>query len=153
MHTLISLPRRRCGKNVCDVIGKPEWKDDPDFATPPARLPRLNEIFSAVEEWTKTKTKFEVMDICNPLDIPVGPILSMKEIAEEPSLRDTGTIVEVDHPERGPYLSVGCPVKLSDSPVEVERSPLLGEHTEEILRDVLAYSADDIAAIKGSGAV
>ncbi len=84
-----------------------------------------------------TKTKFEVMDICNKYDIPVGPILSMKEIAEEQSLRATGTVVEVDHPGRGKYLTVGNPIKLSDSPADVRRSPLLGEHTDEILRKVL----------------
>ncbi len=139
--------------NICDVIGKPQWKEDPGYATPGARLPKLNEIFAAIEDWTMTKTKFEVMDICNPLDIPVGPILSMKELSEEPSLRATGTIVEVDHPERGRYLTVGCPVKLSDSPVEVVRSPLLGEHTDEILASVLGYSEPEIQSIRESGAV
>ncbi len=138
---------------VCEVIGKPEWIEDPDYATPAVRLPKLNEIFDAIEAWTKTKTKFEVMDICNPLDIPVGPILSMKELSEEPSLRETGTIVEVDHPERGPYLTVGCPVKLSDSDVDVTRSPLLGEHTDEVLSEVLEYSDEEIAQIHESGAV
>ena len=140
-------------ENICDVIGKPEWKEAPDYATPAARLPGLNTIFGVIEEWTKTKTKFEVMEICNPLNIPVGPILSMKELAEEPSLRKTGTIVEVEHPERGKYMSVGCPIKLSDSAVEVTRSPLLGEHTEEILRQVLGYSDDEVESIKASGAV
>ncbi len=140
-------------QKICDVIGKPDWKEHPDYATPPARLPHLNEIFGAIEEWTMTQTKYEVMEICNPLDIPVGPILSMKELAEEPSLRATGTIVEVDHPERGPYLSVGCPVKLSDNEVVVERSPLLGEHSEEILGEVLGYSAEEIASLRESGAV
>lgn len=138
---------------VCEVIGKPEWITDPDYAKPEARLDKISAIFDAVEEWTKTKTKFEVMDICNPLNIPCGPILSMKELAEEPSLRETGTIVEVDHPERGPYLSVGCPIKLSDSPVEVTRSPLLGEHTDEILSDVLGYTGEALAAVRASGAV
>jgi len=138
-------------EDVCDVIGAPEWKTDPNFATPAMRLPRLNEIFARVEAWTMTKTKFEVMDICNPHDIPVGPILSMKELAEDEGLRATGTIVEVDHPKRGKYLSVGCPIKMSDSPVEVTRSPLLGEHTDEILSTVLGYSADELAAIKASG--
>ncbi len=138
---------------ICDVIGKPEWKTDPDYATPPARLPRLKQIFATIEEWTMTKGKFEVMEICNKVDIPVGPILSMKEIAEEPSLRETGTIVEVDHPGRGKYLTVGNPVKLSDSITEVKRSPLLGEHTEEILTKVLGYSAKELAEIKASGAI
>jgi formyl-CoA transferase len=138
---------------ICDLIGKPEWKTDPDYAKPPARLPRLKHIFSTIEQWTMTKTKFEVMEICNKYDIPVGPILSMKEIAEEPSLRKTGTVVEVDHPTRGKYLTVGNPVKMSDSITEVQRSPLLGEHTEEILSKVLGYSASEVAAIKASGAV
>jgi formyl-CoA transferase len=139
-------------EKICDVIGEPDWKTNPDFATPKARLPRLNQIFARIEDWTKTKTKFEAMDILNEYDIPCGPILSMKELAEDQSLRATGTVVEVDHPTRGKYLSVGNPVKLSDSPAEVKRSPLLGEHTEEVLRDVLGYSAEEIAAIKASGA-
>ena len=140
-------------EKICDVIGRPEWKEDPDFATPPARLPRLNEVFGAIEQWTMTKTKYEVMEICNPLDIPVGPILSMQELSEEPSLRETGTIVEVDHPTRGKYLTVGNPVKLSDSPSEVSRSPLLGEHTGEILQEVLGYSAEEVSDLREAGAV
>ncbi len=140
-------------EKVCDTIGEPDWKTDPGYATPPARLDKLEQIFERVEQWTKTKTKFEVMEICNPQDIPVGPILSMKEIAEEPSLRETETVVEVDHPERGSYLTVGMPVKLSDSPAEVKRSPLLGEHTEEILTQVLGYSADEVERIRASGAI
>ena len=140
-------------ENVCDVIGKPEWKTQEGYAKPPERLDKLNEIFAAVEEWTKTKTKFEVMDICNPQNIPVGPILSLKEISEDEGLYATGTMVKVDHPERGEYLSVGCPIKLSDSDVEVERSPLLGEHTQEVLTDVLGYSGDELKRVVDSGAV
>jgi formyl-CoA transferase len=132
---------------ICRVIGREEWITDPDYATPRARLPRLMAIFATVEEWTKTMTKFEAMDILNKYDIPCGPILSMKEIAEEPSLRATGTVVEVDHPVRGKYLTVGNPIKLSDSPTEVTRSPLLGEHTEEVLGQ-LGYSAEKIAALR-----
>jgi formyl-CoA transferase len=140
-------------EHICDVIGEPDWKTKEGYATPPERLDKLTEIFERIEQWTMTKTKFEVMDICNPLNIPVGPILSMKEIAEDEGLRATGTIVEVDHPERGAYLSVGCPIKLSDSPVDVERSPLLGEHTEEILTQVLGYEGEELERIKASGAV
>jgi len=140
-------------EKICDVIGKPEWKTDPDYATPPARLPRLRKIFDTIEQWTMTKTKFDVMNMCNPLDIPVGPILSMKEIAEEASLRHSGTVVEVDHPTRGKYLTVGNPVKMSDSVTEVRRSPLLGEHTDEVLRNELGYSESEVADIKASGAV
>jgi formyl-CoA transferase len=138
---------------ICDLIGEPSWKTDPEYSTPRARLPKLKQIFARIEAWTMTKTKFEAMDILNKYDIPCGPILSMKELAEDQSLRKTGTVVEVDHPARGKYLTIGNPIKLSDSITEVKRSPLLGEHTEEILRDVLKFSAKDITEIKNSGAL
>jgi formyl-CoA transferase len=140
-------------EKICDIIGEPAWKTHPDYAKPAARLPRLNQIFARIEQWTMTKTKFEAMDILNKDDIPCGPILSMKELAEDSSLRATGTVVEVDHPARGKYLSVGNPIKLSDSPSEVLRSPLLGEHTDEILRQVLGFSDHQIVEIHASGAL
>ncbi|WP_020175321.1 formyl-CoA transferase [Methyloferula stellata] len=138
---------------ICKVIGKPEWIEDPGFATAEARLDKLRMIFDTIEAWTKTKTKFEVMDICNPLNIPCGPILSMKELADEPSLRATGTVVEVDHPTRGKYLTVGNPIKLSESPTEVARSPLLGEHTDEILAEVLGLDDNAISELREAGAL
>jgi formyl-CoA transferase len=134
-------------KQICSVIGKEEWITDPHYATPNARLPRLKEIFETVERWTLTKTKFEAMAILNEHDIPCGPILSMQELAAEPSLRATGTIVEVDHPTRGKYLTVGNPIKMSDSRTEVTRSPLLGEHTDEVLAE-LGYAAAEVATLR-----
>lgn len=139
--------------NICDLIGKPEWKEDPGYATPGARLDKIKEIFATIEEWTLTLDKFEVMRLCNPLNIPCGPVLSMKDLAEEPSLRKTGTIVEVDHPERGTYLSVGNPIKLSESPSDVVRSPFLGEHTDAILKSVVGLSDADIAVARAAGAI
>jgi formyl-CoA transferase len=134
-------------KEICQVIGKPEWLTDPNFATPTARLPKLAEVFAAVEAWTVTKTKFEAMDLLNKHDIPCGPILSMEELAHEPALRKTGTIVEVDHPKRGKYLTVGNPIKMSDSPTDVTRSPLLGEHTDEVLAE-LGFAPAEVAELR-----
>ena len=140
-------------KSICNVIGKPEWITDPDYATPEARLPRLKDIFATIENWMVQYTKFEAMKILNEYDIPCGPILSMEEIAADQSLRETGTLVEVDHPGRGSYLTVGNPIKLSDSPTDVVRSPLLGEHNEDILKNVLGFSEREIMAAFASGAL
>ena len=137
---------------LAKTIGHEDWLDDPEWSTPEARLPKLDKVFEEIEKWTKTKTKFEVMDILNPLNVPCGPILSMKELAEEPSLRATGTIVEVDHPERGKYLTVGNPIKLPDSPTDAQRSPLLGEHTDEVLTEI-GLSDAEIADAKEENAV
>jgi formyl-CoA transferase len=136
-------------KEICNVIGKESWITDPDYATPNARLPRLQQVFAAVEAWTLTKTKFEAMQLLNEHDIPCGPILSMKELAEESALRATGTIVEVEHPTRGKYLTVGNPIKLSASPTVVRRSPLLGEHTDEVLAE-LGYGPQEISGFRAA---
>ena len=135
------------------VIGHADWLEDPDWDTPEARLPKIDQMLDEIEKWTQTKTKFEVMETLNPLHVPCGPVLSMKELAEEPSLRESGIVVEVDHPTRGPHLTVGNPIKLSDSPADIRRSPLLGEHTDEILHEVLGMTPDEIAAAKADGAV
>jgi formyl-CoA transferase len=134
------------------IVGRPELIADPDFATPEARLPHIPECFSIIEKWTQTKTKFEVMDALNAVDVPCGPILSMKDIYEDRELYERGYLVELDHPTRGRYVQVGMPIKLGDSPAEVKRSPLLGEHTEEIL-DWLGYDAAAVKAMRAEGAV
>ena len=137
---------------LAKVIGHEEWLEDPEWSTPEARLPKLDRVFEEIEKWTMTKTKFEAMDILNPLNVPCGPIISMKELSEEPSLRETCTIVEVEHPERGKYLTVGNPIKLSDSPSEVIRSPLLGEHTVDVLHEI-GLSSKEINTAKAEKAV
>lgn len=140
-------------EGLARTIGHEDWLDDPEWNTPRARLPKLEEMFEEIEKWTMTKSKFEVMEILNPLNVPCGPVLSMKELAEEESLRASGTVVEIDHPTRGKYVSVGNPIKLSDSTTAVERSPLLGEHTDQILSEVLGMDSADIEAARSAGAV
>ena len=110
------------------------------------------EIFGEIEKWTMTLTKFEVMRLLNQYDVPCGPILSMKEIAEDTSLRATGTVVEVEHPIRGKYLTVGNPIKMSDSPTEVTRSPLLGEHTDQVLAE-FGFTSEELITLHKEGVI
>jgi formyl-CoA transferase len=135
------------------LCGRPDLITDPEWATPEARLPKLDKCFELIEKWTMTLDKLEVMRKLNGYDVPCGPILDMRELAEEQSLRATGTIVEVDHPKRGKFLTVGNPIKLSDSPAEVKRSPYLGEHTGEILRSILGFDDDEIEEARKDGAI
>ena len=137
---------------ICDAIGKPEWKKDPRYMTAEARQPHITSVFATIEEWLATKTKFEAVDILRKFDIPCSPVLSMKEIANDPSLRASGTVTEVDHKARGKYLTVGSPIKFSNMSVEITGSPLLGEHTDEVLTE-LGYSREKIAALHEAKAV
>ncbi|RZT39318.1 formyl-CoA transferase [Cupriavidus agavae] len=125
---------------------------DPEFATPEVRLKKLAACFGIIEQWTLGRTKFEVMQALNEVDVPCGPILSMKDLIEDQSMYERGYLVELEHPTRGRYVQLGSPITMSASPVSVERSPLLGEHTEEIL-EWLGRSPAQIAALRVAGAV
>ena len=135
------------------LAGREELIDDPAFATPKARLSHLDECFGIIEAWTQQHKKFEVMRILNEVNVPCGPIMSMKELLEDESLAARGIVVEVEHPTRETFRTVGCPLQLSDSPVEVTTSPGLGEHTDEILAEVVGYGAEEISAARGEGAI
>ncbi|RTL95725.1 formyl-CoA transferase [Ancylobacter aquaticus] len=137
---------------ICKALGKPEWIDDAAYNTAEARQDKIFDIFAFIESWLADKTKFEAIDILRKFDIPCAPVLSMKEIANDPSLRKSGTVVEVDHPKLGKYLTVGSPIKFSDVEVEITASPLLGQHTNEVLAD-LGYSQEEIAAMHDAKAV
>ena len=137
---------------ICDALGKPEWKTDPAYTTPKARQPHIMDIFATIEDWLKDKTKYEAVDILRKFDIPCAPVLSMKELLNDPSLRASGSIVDVPHKQRGSYVTVGSPIKFSDLKPEITGSPLLGEHTDEVLAE-LGYSATEIAAIHAAKAV
>jgi formyl-CoA transferase len=130
---------------ICKAIGKEEWIDDPAYKTAEARQDKLFDIFAVIEDWLKDKTKFEAVDVLRTYEIPCAPVQTMKELLHDPSLRESGTITEVDHKERGKYFTVGSPIKFSDTTVEITGSPLLGEHTDEVLAG-LGYSRQQIAA-------
>jgi formyl-CoA transferase len=138
---------------ITRLIGRPELADDPEWATPEARLPKLDKMFQLIEEWTSKLGKWEALELLNAENIPCGPILSTKELIEDATLRENGLVVSVDHPERGEFTTVGSPLQLSDSPVEVVRSPLLGEHNDEVYGRELGLSPERLAELKTIGVI
>ncbi|MES5818295.1 CoA transferase, partial [Streptomyces sp. RG80] len=138
---------------LAHLIGRPELATDPEWATPEARLPKLTKMFQLIEEWTTTQPKWQVLQRLNTHNIPCGPILSTKEIIEDPSLAANDIVVTVDHPQRGTYTTVGNPLKLSDSPTHITPSPLLGQHTEEILIGELGLEEAELPLLKAQGVI
>ncbi|WP_367436480.1 formyl-CoA transferase [Streptomyces celluloflavus] len=135
------------------LIGRPELAADPEWATPEARLPKLAKMFQLIEEWSSTLPKWEVLERLNAHNIPCGPILSTKEIIEDASLAANEMVVEVEHPQRGTFRTVGSPLKLSDSPVEVDRSPLLGEHNAEVYGGELGLDDEELRQLTADGVI
>nr|2VJP_A Chain A, FORMYL-COENZYME A TRANSFERASE [Oxalobacter formigenes]2VJP_B Chain B, FORMYL-COENZYME A TRANSFERASE [Oxalobacter formigenes] len=121
---------------ICDMIDKPEWKDDPAYNTFEGRVDKLMDIFSFIETKFADKDKFEVTEWAAQYGIPCGPVMSMKELAHDPSLQKVGTVVEVVDEIRGNHLTVGAPFKFSGFQPEITRAPLLGEHTDEVLKEL-----------------
>ena len=129
---------------TCQAIGKPEWADDPAYNTARARQPHIMDIFGEFEKFLADKTKYEAVDTFSKFDIPCAPVMSMKELENDPDLRASGSVVEVAHKQRGKYLTVGSPMKFSTFTPIITESPLLGEHTDEVLAQ-LGYSPAQIA--------
>jgi formyl-CoA transferase len=134
------------------LIGRPDLADHPDWARPEDRLPKLDKVFALIEDWSQQHTKWEAMEALNALNVPCGPVLSTKELIEDQTLADLDAIVTVEHPERGSFKTVGSPLRLSDSPVDVVRPPLLGEHTQEICTE-LGFSPDQLLRFRRGGVI
>ncbi|OPG06617.1 formyl-CoA transferase [Streptomyces sp. GKU 895] len=140
-------------KPIAELIGRPELAEDPEWATPQARLPKLAKMFQLIEEWTSTLPKWQVLEELNGHNIPCGPILSTREIIEDASLAANDMIVTVEHPERGAYTTVGNPLKLSDSPTRITPSPLLGQHNEDVYVRELGLTRDELPLLKSQGVI
>ncbi|HEY3181174.1 MAG TPA: formyl-CoA transferase [Casimicrobiaceae bacterium] len=133
-------------------IGGERLAADIRFATIGQRRKNQQEMWRILNEFASQHTKWEMMQILNELDVPCGPIMGTEDLMNDEHVKGREMIVELDHPKRGKWFNVGMPIKLSDSPVTIERSPLLGEHTDEILCEVLGLADADVQALKEAGA-
>src|SRR5437899_8109444 len=135
-------------KSLCAILGRPELGDDPRYADPRGRVQFIEEIGDMIEAWTEKRTKQEVMETLASRGIPCGAILDSNEVLADPHLRQRGFITELEHPRRGKYPMPGNPVRLSDSPTDVRRAPLLGEHNDEIYGKALGMSKEELEALR-----
>lgn len=133
-------------------IGGEALAKDERFATIGERRKNQTIMWAMLNEFGSKYTKREMMAILNEIDVPCGPIMSTEDLANDEHVRGREMYVELDHPKRGKWHNVGMPIKLSNSSVEIERSPLLGEHTDDVLSNVLGMSAEEVARLKEAGA-
>ena len=140
-------------KALANRVGGEELVNDPRFIDINVRRQNQGDMWDLLTEFASNYTKRELMEVLNEIDVPSGPIMSTKDLANDDHVKLREMYVELDHPQRGKWYNLGCPIKLSDSPVEVKRSPLLGEHSEEILGDVLGYDNGEIDELKAAGAL
>jgi formyl-CoA transferase len=139
-------------KRIGPDLGLPDLATDPKFATIGERRKNQGEMWALITKFASNHTKRDFMAILNPLDVPCGPIMSTEDLANDEHIRGRDMYVELDHPQRGKWFNVGMPIKLSESPAVIKRSPLLGEHTDEVLKQVLGYGDEQIGKLKTAGA-
>jgi formyl-CoA transferase len=133
-------------------VGGEALAKDERFATIQNRRKNQPALWQLLTEFASGYTKRELMAVLNEIDVPCGPIMSTDDLVNDEHVKLREMVVDLDHPERGPWQNVGMPIKLSASSVTVERSPLLGEHTDEILQSVLGYNDAHVATLKEGGA-
>jgi CoA:oxalate CoA-transferase len=134
---------------LCNILGITQYIDDPRFKTNRDRVANVEVLYDLLGEVTKTRTTAEWMEILESGGVPVGPINTIDKVVEDPQVLAREMIVEISHPVAGPMKIAGNPIKLSDTPGKVsEPAPLLGQHTEWVLRDVLGWNDEKIAAFK-----
>jgi formyl-CoA transferase len=136
---------------MVEIIGRSDLKTDAHFSTPPARAKHVEELTGIIEAWTMKRDKHEVMRVFAGRGIPCGAVLDTAEVLADPHLRERGTVFDLEHPTRGRFAMIGSPLRLSDSPLEVSPAPLFGEHTEEVLRTLGGYSAEEVRRLKEKG--
>ena len=152
-HVFIHVATVEMWKTLTEIVGRPELGDDPRYADRRDRVQFVDEIDTMIEAWTEKRTKHEVMELLAGAGIPCGAVLDSREVLSNPHLRERGMIVDLEHPARGGYPMPANPVRMSDSPTEVVRAPLLGEHNAEVFGQLLGYGPAELETLRRDGVI
>ena len=140
-------------ERIAEVLGHPEWRDDPRFRTNSDRMANLAALVDAMNAVLATRPKAEWIERFDAAGVPVGPVHSIGEALSHPQTIARGMVVDLEHPSAGPTKAIGCPVHFSATPTAVTRpAPLLGEHTREVLAEN-GFTGAEIDALIADGAV
>ncbi len=140
-------------RRFCDVIGRPELADDPRFKTNSDRVINRDALIPILEAVFKTRTTDEWIEALTAAELPCGPINTLDRVFQHPQVLHRRMVEEIEHPTAGRIKLVGIPYKFSETPLAIRRHPpTLGEHTEEVLRE-LGYSEAEVAALRAEGAI
>jgi formyl-CoA transferase len=131
-YVFIHVANTDMWKALVRAMGQPELAEDAALADRSGRMARGDELNALVEAWTEKRTKHEVMGTLAAASVPCGAVLDSEEIFSNEHLRGRGMVVDIDHPQRGRMAMLGSPIRLSASPTDVIRAPLLGEHNAEV---------------------
>jgi CoA:oxalate CoA-transferase len=141
-------------KRFCIAVGKPEWVSDPRFLTNQLRLENEAELKPLIENYTKDRTRWEITKNLIANDVPSAPVYDVGEAMEEENTRAREMSIELDQPQYGKVRIAGFPIKFSETPIRIfTPAPLLGQHNEEILTDLLGFTKEQCEELKRSGVI
>jgi formyl-CoA transferase len=152
-YVTIGANTNRLFQRLCGVLGRPEWSDDPDFATNAGRVRNRTRLAALIEGVMSSRPCQHWLSLLDASDIPCGPINDYARVFSDPQVAARGMVLETDHPVLGPLRTLGSPIKMSATPADASRrAPLLGEHTDEVLGE-LGISAQEIVALRQRGVI
>jgi formyl-CoA transferase len=133
---------------LLSVIGREDLKDDPRFASNADRVRNERDVDAIILDWTRTRTKLEVMETLGRAGVPAGAVFDTDELLHDPFLRERGMFATVQHPVRGAFTMPGWPVKMSESRVPLKSAPLLGQDNEAVYEEVLGCTPEQVAELR-----